>query len=300
MNTLHEISNNLAETVDTVSKFVVAVAGGTRFGASGTVWKPGVAVTTRSTLRREENLRLTLPDGSTVPAAIAGHDPGTDVAVLRFEGETGIRGPLSADPKPGQIALAVGRAENTGPNVALGLVSAVGKPWQTWQGGKLDAYIRLDIGIYPGASGAAVVNTSGELIGIATGVLSRIAPLAIPATTVERVVEQLLARGSVARPWLGVGVQSVPVPATLAEAARSASHGLVVLSSGPDTPAGKAGIIIGDILLTLGGAPLGDPMDLRSALIHHAPGESVVVTLLRGGESRDITVVPGERPARSR
>ncbi|MBC7926025.1 MAG: trypsin-like peptidase domain-containing protein, partial [Bryobacteraceae bacterium] len=208
MSSLNELSESISGTVESVSKYVVAVQGGTRFGASGVVWQPGVVVTTRSTLRREDNLRVTTADGNTVPATIAGHDPGTDVAVLRFEGESAARGELAAIPKPGELALAVGRSANTGPNVSLGVVSAIGKPWQTWQGGKIDAYIRLDVNLYPGVSGAAVVNTAGALIGVVSGVLSRIAPLAIPSATIERVVAQLLSRGTVTRPWLGVGVQS--------------------------------------------------------------------------------------------
>ncbi|MBC8166805.1 MAG: trypsin-like peptidase domain-containing protein, partial [Bryobacteraceae bacterium] len=243
--------------------------------------------TTRSTLRREDNLRVTTADGNTVPATIAGHDPGTDVAVLRFEGESAARGELAAIPKPGELALAVGRSANTGPNVSLGVVSAIGKPWQTWQGGKIDAYIRLDVNLYPGVSGAAVVNTAGALIGVVSGVLSRIAPLAIPSATIERVVAQLLSRGTVTRPWLGVGVQSV-------------AQGLVVLTADPETPAGKAGIIVGDILVSIGGAVVRDPMDLRNVLSQHASGDSVAVSLIRGGESRELPVILGERPARSR
>ena len=179
MNNLHEFSENLAAAADAASKYVVAVQAGTRFGASGVVWQPGVAVTTRSTLRREDNIRLILPGSEEVTATLAGHDPGTDIAVLRFEGESAVRGEFASDPLPGHVALAVGRSEATGANVALGVVSAIGKPWQTWQGGKLDRYIRLDINLYSGGSGAAVVDTHGRLIGIASGVLSRIAPLAI-------------------------------------------------------------------------------------------------------------------------
>ena len=300
MNSLHELSETLASITDAASKYVVAVRSGARFGASGVVWQEGVAVTTLSTLRGEENPRLTLPGNNDVAATVAGHDPGTDVAVLRFEGESGAREEFATDPKPGQLALAVGRSENTGPNVALGLVSAIGKPWQTWQGGKLDRYIRLDINLYAGGSGAAVVDTQGKLIGIGSGVLSRIAPLAIPSSTVDRVVRELLLRGRVSRAWLGVAVQTVVIPSTLAEAANSPSHGLIVLSADPETPAGKAGIFVGDILLNIGGTAVSDPMDLRVALASHAAGENVAVSLVRGGEPKQIEVTLGERAARSR
>jgi S1-C subfamily serine protease len=298
MSSLHEFSDDLAATAAAASKYVVALQAGTRFGASGVVWQPGVVVTTRSTVRRDDNIHIALHGANTVPAMLVGHDPGTDIAVLRFDGESASRGELASDPQPGHLALAVGRAENTGLNVALGVVSAIGKPWQTWQGGKLDRYIRLDLNLYPGGSGAAVVDTHGRLIGIVTGVLSRIAPLAIPAATIERVTAELLARGSVSRAWLGVAVQPVPIPPTLAEAANSVSHGL--LSADAGTPAGKAGVLVGDILLSIGGTSVRDPMDLRAALTEHAVGNNVMLSLLRGGEPKQVEVTLGERSARSR
>lgn len=300
MNNLHEFSENLAAAADAASKYVVAVQAGTRFGASGVVWQPGVAVTTRSTLRREDNIRLILPGSEEVTATLAGHDPGTDIAVLRFEGESAVRGEFASDPLPGHVALAVGRSEATGANVALGVVSAIGKPWQTWQGGKLDRYIRLDINLYSGGSGAAVVDTHGRLIGIASGVLSRIAPLAIPAATLDRITGELLTRGSVSQAWLGVAVQPVPIPPTLAEAANSISQGLVVLSADPGTPAGEAGVLVGDILLSISGTSVRDPLDLRAALAHNAPGGNVTVSLLRGGVPKQVEVKLGERATRSR
>lgn len=300
MNNLHELSETLASITHETSKYVVSVKTGARFGASGVVWQPGVVVTTLSTLRRENDTRITLPGNDEVAATLAGQDPGTDVAVLRFEGESATRGEFASDPKPGHFALAVGRSETTGPNVALGVVSAIAKPWQTWQGGKLDRYIRLDINLYAGGSGAAVVDTQGRLIGIGSGVLSRIAPLAIPATTVDRVTRELLSHGSVSRAWLGVAVQPVPVPSAHAETMASSSHGLIVLSAEPGTPAATAGVLVGDILLSIGGTLVPDPMELRAALGSHAAGENVTVSLLRGGEPKQVNVTLGERSARSR
>ena len=300
MSSLHEFSDNLAATAATASKYVVAIDAGTRFGSSGVVWQPGVAVTTRSTVRRDDNIRITLNGNTEVAATLAGHDPGTDLAVLRFEADSPTRGELSSDPQPGHLALAVGRSEDTGPNVALGVVSAIGKGWQTWQGGKLDRYIRLDINLYPGGSGAAVIDTHGRLIGLASGVLSRIAPLAIPAATVERVTGELLTRGTVSRAWLGVAVQPVPIPASLAEAAKSLSHGLLVMSADAETPAGKAGVLVGDIILSVGETSVRDPMDLRAALMEQPVGKNVTVSLLRGGEPKQVEVTLGERAVRSK
>ena len=102
-------------------------------------------------------------------------------------------------------------------------------PWRTWRGGRLDAYIRLDLTLYPGSSGGLVINVDGEALGIATSALSRIAGLAIPSATIDRVVDEILSRGHVARGYLGVGLQPVELPDN--------QKGLIVLSVEPDGPA---------------------------------------------------------------
>jgi len=145
--------------------------------------------------------------------------------------------------------------------------------------------------MYPGSSGGLVVNVEGEPLGIATSALSRIAGLAIPATTVDRVVDEILASGRVARGYLGVGLQPVELP--------DHQKGLIVLSIEPDGPAAKAGILIGDILIALGDRAAADTDDVQAALEAFGVGNNVEVTVVRGGASRKIGVVIGERPGRS-
>jgi S1-C subfamily serine protease len=262
-----------------------------RYSSSGVFWRPGAIVTAEHTIRREEEITVTLPDGSTVPAALAGTDPGTDLAVLKIDNTTHAPGRTTTAPAPGALALSIGRSQDSGVNAALGIISASSGEWRTWRGGRLDHYIRLDLTLFPGSDGGAVVSTAGETIGIATSALSRIAGLAIPAITVDRVVDEILARGSVARGYLGVGLQPVELP--------DRQKGLIVLSLEPAGPAAKAGILIGDILVTLGGKPVQDTDDIQLVLERHAVGGKVEVTLLRGGESRGVDVVVGERPRRS-
>jgi serine protease Do len=299
MSILQQLSGALADSTRQAAQFVVGVGGGTRFGASGVLWQPGVCVTTVSTIRRDDKLRVTLPCGETVSAALAGHDSGTDLALLTFDAQQATAGalppPPSSAPRPGELALAVGRASNTGVNTVLGLVSAVGPAWQTWQGGQIDAYLRLDMPLHPGGSGAAVIDARGELIGIASGALSRIAPLAIPYATISRIAAQLTAQGRIRKAWLGIAVHPVPLPATLAEAAQAQTHCLVVLAAEPETPAGRGGILVGDLLLSLDDAPLTDPLDLRHKLAARVPGDSVRVVLLRGGERVELNVALAER-----
>jgi S1-C subfamily serine protease len=211
-NELAALSNEIAAAVEVAGRNVVAVHARPRFSSSGVFWRPGVIVTAEHTIRREEEITVTLPDGATVPAVLAGTDPGTDLAVLKIEATTHAPVRTTTAPAPGTLALSTGRSEDSGVNAALGIISACSGEWRTWRGGRLDHYIRLDLTLYPGSDGGAVVSTAGETIGIATSAPSRIAGLAIPAVTVDRVVDQILARGRVTRGYLGVGLQPVELP----------------------------------------------------------------------------------------
>jgi S1-C subfamily serine protease len=244
-------------------------------------------VTAEHTIRREEEITVTLPDGANVPATLAGTDSGTDLAVLRVAG-VGLDAPAAAGAiLPGHVALSIGRSQDSGVNASMGILSAVSGEWRTWRGGRLDHYIRLDLTLFPGSDGGLIVNTAGETIGIATSALSRIAGLAIPAANVNRVVDEILARGSVSRGYLGVGLQPVELP--------DHQKGLIVLSLEPEGPAAKAGLLIGDIVTAVAGTAVGDTDDVQIALEKHGAGSSVELGLLRGGEARKLAVVVGER-----
>lgn len=290
-NELAALSGELASVVEQVGKSVVAVHARPRFSSSGFFWRPGIIVTAEHTIRKEEDIAVTLPDGTNVPATLAGSDPGTDVAVLKVEGSHGVPARTAADPVPGNLILAIGRSQDSGVNASMGIVSAVSGSWRTWRGGRLDRYIRLDLTLFPNSSGGVVVDTTGAALGIATSTLSRIAGVAIPSSTVERVVEEILARGSVARGYLGVGLQPVELP--------DRKPGLIVLSLEPEGPAAKAGVFIGDILVSVGGTGTGDTDDIQSALETRKVGQPVEVAILRGGTAKTVSIVIGERPRRS-
>jgi len=278
--------------VGKVGKSVVAVDARPRFGSSGVFWRPGIVVTAEHTIRREEEIEIVLADGAKAPATVAGSDPGTDLAVLKVEGHSGDAPALSqGDPAVGNIALGISRSPDSGVNATMGIVSAVSGSWRTWRGGRLDRYIRLDLTMFPASSGGLVVNTSGEAIGIATSALSRIAGLAIPVSTVNRVVDEILSRGHVARGYLGVGLQPVELP--------DHHKGLIVLSLEPEGPAAKAGILIGDVLISLGGAAVADTDDIQTALEGHKVGEKIDASVVRGGANVTISIAIGERPRRN-
>jgi S1-C subfamily serine protease len=285
---LAALSNELAAAVERAGKSVAAVHARPRFSSSGVFWKPGVIVTAEHAIRREDEITVTLPDGKNAPAALVGSDPGTDLAVLKVDFEGAPVQAATSAPVPGNLALAIGRSEDSGVNATMGIVSAVSGSWRTWRGGRLDHYIRLDLTMHPGTTGGLVIDVAGVAIGIATPALSRIAGVAIPASTIERVAAEILMRGHVARGYLGVGLQPVELP--------DHQKGLIVLSLELKGPAANAGVLIGDILVTLGGKATADTDDIQAALEGYAVGSAIEAGVSRGGAVRRVEITVGERP----
>lgn len=291
---LSSFSASLAALTELAGQSAVAVEGRHRIGSSGFLWKPGVIVTADHAIRRDEAIPVILPDGTRASAELAGRDPGTDIAVLRVDGVSAPPLTNSTTLRTGELVLAVGRHE-PGLLATMGLVSTAGGPWINWRGGQLDALLRLDIGAYPRSSGSAVVDTQGHFAGMLTTGLTRTAPIAIPAATVDRVADELVAHGRIAWGYLGVGLQPIPLPPAFVKALnRDQRAGVIVLSVEPDGPAANAGILPGDILVEIGGHPVADTDDVRAALRGRI-GQELPVVILRGGQRIEIGAKVGER-----
>lgn len=300
-NPLQDLSDNLAAIVERVGQSVVAVHGRHRIASSGVIWRHGVVVTAAHTLRRAEGIDVTLADGRTVPAVLAGRDTGTDVAVLKLDGvdldpvESGDARSLKA----GHFVLAVAREDGVGTSADFGVIGNAGGPWRTWRGGQLDAFVRLDGGLHPGFSGAALANVRGQVMGICTSALARGAGMVIPGVTVERVADELLAKGRVSRGYLGIGTQQVNLSdAWVEKMSLSSSHGLLVNSLAPGGPAEQAGVLLGDVLVELDGKPCRDVDDVHTALGSGSIGQQLKIALIRGGARIECSVTVGERPQR--
>jgi S1-C subfamily serine protease len=197
----------------------------------------------------------------------------------------------------GELALVLGRSPDSGPNASLGIISALSGPWRTWRGGQLDQYIRLDATLFPNSSGGAVVDCRGRLLGIATSGLSRIAGLAIPASSVNRVVDALLERGHVPRGYIGVGVQPVAIPDALRTSLSVIGKtGVMVVKVEPGGPADRAGVLLGDILLGIGNTQVEQIEELQSFSDSGVIGEHVKAKLIRAGKLQEVEITVGERP----
>ncbi|MGD0364315.1 MAG: S1C family serine protease [Bryobacteraceae bacterium] len=291
-NELAALSNELAGAVEQAGRAVVAVNARPRFGSSGVLWRPGIIVTAEHAIRRREEIGITLPDGRRTSATLAGRDAGTDLAVLKLaeNGAPAATFGHTETLKPGQVVLAIGRSPDSGVNATMGIMSAVGGPWRSWRGGQIDQYLRLDLTLYPGSSGGAVVDTAGRVLGISTNALSRIAGLAVPVSTVNRVVDELLRSGHVSRGYLGLGLHPVALP--------DGSTGLIVLSAEAEGPAARAGVLIGDILVALAGKPVTDTEDIQTALDSESVGKPIAARIVRGGQVIEVEITVGERPRR--
>jgi len=250
-------------------------------------------------LRRDEEIHATLPDGRVVPATLAGRDPSTDLAVLKCA-EASAAVPGFGDVpslKPGSLTLVVGRTRASGPVAALGVVSLVTPERRTWTGAALAPYIRLDVGLQPTAIGGAVVDAQGRTLGIATPRFARFGAIAIPAPAVDRVVDILLKKGHIPQGYLGVGLQPVRLPETLRQSLqRPEKTAAIVLEVEPESPAHKAGIVIGDILLALAGHSVARLEDVHSQLHGEFIGKPLALKFVRGGASQEVNIVVGERP----
>jgi S1-C subfamily serine protease len=294
---LQALSNDLAAAVERAAPSVLAVNGRERTPSSGVLWRKGVVVTADHTLKRDDDVTVTPLGGKPLPATVAGRDPGTDLAVLKVadldspEAETGDPASL----KVGHLVVAVGR----GPNASLGVISSLNGPWRTWRGGLVDQLVRLDLSIYTGFSGGPLIDAQGRVLGVNTSGLSRGGGLTVPVSTVNRVVEELLAKGRIARGYLGIGMQAVRLSDSVrSRAGINSQAGLIVLSVEPGGPADAGGVLLGDVLIGIDSTDLLDTDDLQIALGSDRIGKAAKLRVIRGGSVVEIPVVIGERPGR--
>jgi S1-C subfamily serine protease len=295
---LIDLSNALARETDRAAASVVAIHTEARGSSSGVVWRAGIIVTAEHALRRDEEIQVTLPDGRIVPATLAGRDSSTDLAVLKCAEAVSPVAEISdvSTFKPGSLTLVVGRTRASGPVAALGVVSMVASERRTWIGAPLSPYVRLDVGLQPTAVGGAVIDAYGRTIGIATPRFARFGAIAVPAPTVNRVVDALLRTGHIPHAYLGVGLHPIRLPEALRQSLqRNEKTAAIVVEVEPESPAHKAGIMIGDLLISFGAHPITRVEDVHAQLASEVIGKSIVVKLVRGGAAQETTIVVGER-----
>jgi S1-C subfamily serine protease len=297
---LSDLSTDLAALVEYGGPHVVRIEARRRLPGSGIVWSAdGVIVTAHHVVERDDRIGVGLADGRTVQAALVGRDPSTDLAVLRAE----VRDLAPAtwigvdNLRVGHFVVALARPGRL-TRAALGIVSALGEGWRTAAGGALDHYLQPDVAMYPGFSGGPLLDVDGRVLGLnTTGLMWGGLSLTVPAATLERVVTQLLAHGRLRRGYLGVTAQPVRLPAVASRLVGSAQAdvGLLVLSVEPDSPAERAGLLLGDTLISLDGQAVRGTDDLLGLLSEERIGAPLRAVVLRGGAVLEVSVTPGDR-----
>jgi len=296
MTTVTDLSNALAGAVERAAGSVFAVHGRSRVPSTGVQWRAGLIVTASHTVEPDRDVTLTAPDGRTLSARVAGRDPGLDIAVLRAEVD-GV--PVAdigddSDLRIGHLVLALG----AGPRASAGIVSAL-----DIRGGRQPVageILAVDLTLYPGFSGGPLVDVLGRVIGITTSGVSRHLQCAVRAATVTRLAEHVVRGGKIPRAYFGVGTQPVMLPDHLRERLSLAQRtAVIVVNVTPDSPAAAAGLVIGDVIVTIAGHAIAEPGDLLTVLQPDRAGKTVTTSILRGGEPRELQVTVGERPSRA-
>ena len=300
---LRALSDDLAGAVERAGRSVVAIHARPRIAASGIYWRDGVVVATSHTIRKEQDIAVTLADGTRAEAQLVGRDGGTDIAVLRFDSTPTAKALTLADRaaddalRVGSLVLAVGRPGDGGVTASLGVISTVGERWRTWSGGEIDRFVRLDLAVYDGFSGGALVDAEGSVLGVNCSALARGTPLTIPNATVERVVDALLTRGHVARAYLGVAMQPVRLTRSLAERLKlsETAGGVLVVMVESDSPADRGGLLVGDVIISADGHDMAEPQDVAELLGAERVGGKLELRVVRGGELKNLSLTVGER-----
>jgi S1-C subfamily serine protease len=242
---------------------------------------------------------VTLPNGRVASATLAGRDPSTDVAVLKCPDATHAALEIGdvAKLKPGSLTLVVGRTRASGPVAALGVVSLVASDRRTWTGASLVPYVRLDVGLQPTAVGGAVIDASGHVVGLATPRFARFGAIAVPASSINKTADTLLQKGHIPRGYVGVGLQPVRLPDGLREKLKwDEKTAAIVMDVYPGGPADKAGIVIGDIVISLAGHAVTRLEDIQSHLAGDTIGKTLPLKFVRGGVIQEGSIVVAERP----
>jgi serine protease Do len=248
-----------------------------------------------------QSITVVLSDGTEHPAKVVGVDKDGDLAVVKIEasGLTAARFADSDDVQPGDWCVAVGNPLGLDHTVTAGIVSA--KSRSNVGSAAFEDFIQTDAPINPGNSGGPLVNLDGEVIGINTAIRtssggSEGIGFAIPSNTAQSVMRSLIDKGHVERGWLGVSIQPL-TPDLATSLGTTPKHGVLIGDVLPDAPASKAGIRAGDIVLSVNGAPVGEPGQMMSRVARISPGSSAELRVLRDGSGKAFAVKLGTRPA---
>jgi S1-C subfamily serine protease len=270
---------------------------------SGFVFTPdGLILTNSHVVSGAEHLDVTTADGRSYHADVLGDDPDTDLAVLRISASAlpVVELGRSADLRAGQLVVAVGHPLGFEHTVTTGVISATGRSLRARTGRMMENIIQTDAALNPGNSGGPLVTSAGKVVGVNTAVIMGTQGLsfAVPIDTATRVVTAILREGHVRRAFLGIGGQNTRLPRHLARVTAVASGtGVRVDSVVADSPAGRAGIQPGDVIVGFSSAAIASIDDLHRVLTREAIDIAATLSIVRGAARMDVPITPTEAAA---
>lgn len=296
-NIFTELSEAMADAAERAGQSTVLVDARRRIPASGIAIAKDLILTADHVVERDEDIRILLGDGTETTARLAGRDPGTDLAVLKLDSAQAAPAQVAKTPaRVGQFVLAIARPSKNGIESSFGTVNAIGGPVRTGRGGMLEQYIKTDVVSYPGFSGGPLINGEGQVYGINTSGFRSGGAITIPAAVAWKTAEALAKHGKIKRGYLGIRSQTVNIPAEArSQLKREQDTGLLIVGLEPESPAGKGGIMVGDILVGVAGQPIEHHDELFARLSGDVVGKSTPLDVLRGGKLQVVNVVVGER-----
>ena len=267
---------------------------------SGFVIAPdGYVLTNSHVVHDASRFEVTVADGRVFSAILVGEDPETDLAVIRINASQLARARLgdSRSVRAGQIAIAIGSPFGFHQTVTAGVVSALGRSMRSQSGRLIDNVIQTDAALNPGNSGGPLVNSSGEVIGVNTAIIHPAQGIcfAIASNTAEFVAAWLIKEGRIRRSWIGVAGQNVAIHRRVIRFHRLAvDHGILVAGFEPGSPASRAGLREGDIIVAFEGEPVSGIDDLHRHLVGAAIGIPAEITVIRHTEKLNLVITPEE------
>ena len=295
-SSLAAFSNQLADAGASAAASVVQVRGRRR-PASGVDFAENVGRTTGAAIGQEQGVTVRTPDGRALEAERAGWDPATHLGLLRVPGlATPTAAPSSASARVGHLAIAIGRSWSNAVTASVGNVAVIGGPLPTGRARAIEEIIRTTAPMHRGFAGGAFVDTGGRLLGIATAAEIRGLGVVIPANIAWKAAADVLAHGGLRRGYLGVAGQRVRIPLHQ-RAADSSETAVLVIGVTAASPAERAGLLVGDIVIALDGIAIESPDRLLEVLVGDRVGRPATLQLIRGGQPAEVSVTVGERPA---
>ena len=288
---------HVAETVlPSVASLRVRVGGRQGAGSASVLTADGFLLTSAHVVEGAERAKADFADGTEVDADVIGRDPLSDLAVLRARGD--VPPPVhlgdAANLRVGQLVVALGNPLGLAGSVTAGIVSALGRALPTQSGRVVDEVIQTDAALNPGNSGGVLADSSGRMVGVNTAVAGIGVGLAVPInSTTRQLITTLMTQGRVRRAWLGIAGSQSPLPPTLA-AKVGRRNGLRVAQVIDGSPAARAGLFRGDVVVAVDGEPIVTSTAVQRLMVEDAIGRRLEITVWRNGALVDVIAIPRE------